>query len=256
MQEYIFDVYTDNPLTYVLTIAKVDAMGHRWIASLANYNFHIHYKSGKSNVEADALSRIDWEKGDETIQANSIQAIGTATITGQGNYHTEAIPCNPHTIESTLPSIPDNAQKVCKAMTWLSVQSHLTCPETESCVSETESKLGNSSHPRAMDNPALNPKCMTTSDWIMAQSKDKIVGDIIKMYKVKELQKGKENDSQEMRQFLKQRSKLFLRNGILYLKSDTQEIDHPDRNTMQLVLPESFRTQALKGCHDDLGHLE
>ena len=25
---------------------------------------------------------------------------------------------------------------------------------------------------------------------------------------------------------------------------------------MQLVLPESFRTQALKGCHDDLGRLE
>ena len=24
---------------------------------------------------------------------------------------------------------------------------------------------------------------------------------------------------------------------------------------MQLVLPESFRMQALKGCHDDLGHL-
>ena len=24
---------------------------------------------------------------------------------------------------------------------------------------------------------------------------------------------------------------------------------------MQLVLPESFRTQALQGCHNDLGHL-
>ena len=24
---------------------------------------------------------------------------------------------------------------------------------------------------------------------------------------------------------------------------------------MKLVLPESFRTQALQGCHDDLGHL-
>ena len=34
-----------------------------------------------------------------------------------------------------------------------------------------------------------------------------------------------------------------------------QEVDHPDRNTMQLVLPESFRKQALQGCHDDLGHL-
>ena len=77
------------------------------------------------------------------------------------------------------------------------------------------------------------------------------------MYKAKELQyqKGKETDNQEMRQFLKQRSKLFLRNRILYCKNDTQEIDHPGRNTMQLVLPESFRTQALKECHDDLGHL-
>ena len=55
-----FDVYTDNnPLTYVLTTAKLDAMGHRWITGLANYNFHIHYQSGESNVEANVLSRID-----------------------------------------------------------------------------------------------------------------------------------------------------------------------------------------------------
>ena len=32
-----------KPLTYVLMTAKLDAMGHRWIAGLANYNFHIHY---------------------------------------------------------------------------------------------------------------------------------------------------------------------------------------------------------------------
>ena len=39
-----FEVYTDNnPLTYVLTTAKLDATGKRWIANLANYNFRIHY---------------------------------------------------------------------------------------------------------------------------------------------------------------------------------------------------------------------
>ena len=39
-----FDIYTDdNPLSYVLTTAKLDAMGHRWVASLANYNIHLHY---------------------------------------------------------------------------------------------------------------------------------------------------------------------------------------------------------------------
>ena len=57
-----FEVYTDNnPLTCVLTTAKLDATGQRWIANLANYNFKIHYQSGKSNIDADALSRIPWE---------------------------------------------------------------------------------------------------------------------------------------------------------------------------------------------------
>ena len=57
-----FEVFTDNnPLTYVLTTAKLDATGQHWIANLANYNFHIFYRSGKSNIDADALSRIPWE---------------------------------------------------------------------------------------------------------------------------------------------------------------------------------------------------
>ena len=56
-----FEVYTDNnPLTYVLTSAKLDTCGQRWVAKLANYNFTIKYKHGLSNVEADALSRISW----------------------------------------------------------------------------------------------------------------------------------------------------------------------------------------------------
>ena len=51
-----FDVYMDNnPLTYILTPAKLDATGQRLVASLANYNFRIFYKTGKTDVEADAL---------------------------------------------------------------------------------------------------------------------------------------------------------------------------------------------------------
>ena len=51
----------NNPLTYILTTAKLDATGQRWVASLANYNFEIFYRSGKLNVEADALLQIPWE---------------------------------------------------------------------------------------------------------------------------------------------------------------------------------------------------
>ena len=54
-----FYVFTDNnPLTYILTSAKLDACGQRWVASLANYDFRLFYKTGKSNVETDTLSRI------------------------------------------------------------------------------------------------------------------------------------------------------------------------------------------------------
>ena len=130
-----FDVYTDNnPLTYVLTTAKLDAMGHIWLPGLANYNFHIHYKSGKSNVEADALSRIDWEKCDETIQADSIQA----AITRYGTSHIDAIPCSPQTIKSPLPSIPEDTLILSKAITWSSRQSHPMGLEAKLFISEME----------------------------------------------------------------------------------------------------------------------
>ena len=53
-----FMVYTDNnPLTYVLTTAKLNAVGVRWVNELADYNFTIKYRPGKENIDADALSR-------------------------------------------------------------------------------------------------------------------------------------------------------------------------------------------------------
>ena len=45
----------------MLTSAKLHAMGQRWIASLANYDFKIFYQSGHLNVDADTLSRIQWD---------------------------------------------------------------------------------------------------------------------------------------------------------------------------------------------------
>ena len=54
-----FTVFTDNsPLTYILSSAKLSAVGHRWVAELADYNFDIKYRPGKSNTDADMLSRL------------------------------------------------------------------------------------------------------------------------------------------------------------------------------------------------------
>lgn len=51
-------VYTDNnPLSH-LSSAKLGATEQRWIAQLAAFDFEIKYRSGKSNANADALSRL------------------------------------------------------------------------------------------------------------------------------------------------------------------------------------------------------
>ena len=55
-----FVVHTDNnPLTYIFSSAHLDAAGHRWVASLANYNFSLEYQKGKDNTVADFLSCMD-----------------------------------------------------------------------------------------------------------------------------------------------------------------------------------------------------
>ena len=53
-----FEVVTDNnPLTYVLTSAKLNTTRLRWISQLANFQFSIKYRSGTKHVDADYLSR-------------------------------------------------------------------------------------------------------------------------------------------------------------------------------------------------------
>ena len=64
-----FQVYTDNnPLTHVLTMAKLDATGHRQVAALSNYTFSIISKPGRGHKDADSLSHIKWP---EVVELNS-----------------------------------------------------------------------------------------------------------------------------------------------------------------------------------------
>ena len=41
-------------------MAKLDAVSHWWVTSLANYNFQLYYQAGKTNINADALLRVSW----------------------------------------------------------------------------------------------------------------------------------------------------------------------------------------------------
>ena len=51
-------IYTDHqPLTYALSNKNTNSKMKRWKSILVEYDYELHYKPGKSNVVADALSR-------------------------------------------------------------------------------------------------------------------------------------------------------------------------------------------------------
>lgn len=48
----------NNPLTYVMSTAKLNAVGHWWVGELFDFHFDVKYRPGKSNTDADTLSRL------------------------------------------------------------------------------------------------------------------------------------------------------------------------------------------------------
>ena len=79
-----FTVYTDNnPLTYILSTAKLIATGHRWVAELAD-TFTIKYRPGKTNQDADTLSTmpLNIEEYMRSSTAEPSQETIKASITG------------------------------------------------------------------------------------------------------------------------------------------------------------------------------
>ena len=74
----------NNPLTYVLTTPNLDAVGHRWVAAMAGYNFEIQYICGSDNKVANALShvggRLDEDEVKELLDQSAIKELLSHTV--------------------------------------------------------------------------------------------------------------------------------------------------------------------------------
>jgi hypothetical protein len=216
-----FTVYTDNnPLTYVLSTAKLDTTGHRWLQALSAFDFEIVYKRGKSNIDADALSRLPkLTKVDdklETVESNcfNVNVSISKSESDTGVFRSDFV------------------HAVC--------MSHSdTLVECVALAAETTNDL---------DLEGM--ESLSTRDMKSAQCSDPLFSQLISS--LKKNTKPKINQlypSSERQQLLNEFDKLILENGVLHRKVI---VDNEPK--LQMVLPYPLRLVALKGLHDDIGH--
>ena len=210
MLEAFFSSADNNLLTYVLTTAKLDAASHCWVTSLANYNFRLHYRAGKANIDADALSRVSWPgcmPGNTStcikVTAAAVHAVQEAALWGPASP-IEAYSSDLHVLDA----FQDSNQVA----------------------------------------------SMTLEDWCQAQEADPILGLVIARLRDGMLGKGqsKATDPPKVSQFGWECNHPVLKKGILYRQARPRELEE---TLLQLVLPTAYRDVALRGCHDEVGHL-
>lgn len=132
-----FTIYTDNnPLAHLQT-AQLGAVEQRWVAQLASFNYTVKYRSGKSNTNADALSRFPVPAERVAAQAMEPPAVAAVHIMPENGWK-EAQDSDPdikavkeYVRKSSFPSrserltLPSRAQKLLQQWKRLKVKDDL-----------------------------------------------------------------------------------------------------------------------------------
>ena len=219
-----FEVFTDNnPLTYILTSAKLDATTQRWIAGLASFHFSLSYESGKSNTEVDALSRIKWP---------------------------DAI--NEHISNMHLwVKIPEEIVLSC-------FQGVLFPNGSIEAIARTAVLPKPVYNLRFTSKEELSPY-MSRDMWYMEQKKDPQLLELKNLLSTGYWKNQKKEKILEkyplVEPFLHNIKQFWLRKDDLLYRKVSTNFQGAQTCLWQLLLPQQLVNKALEGCHDQCGHL-
>ncbi|XP_037831364.1 uncharacterized protein LOC119616983 isoform X3 [Kryptolebias marmoratus] len=235
-----FTVVTDsNPLTYVLSSAKLDATGHRWLAALSTYSFKLQYRAGKQNFDADALSRRSHEDTSSDQHCRERELI--QHLTSQLGNCKETHDISPEIVDAICQSCIIRTQNQ---------------TELSRSVALVESlSVSVNSIPDGFSNEELHGLPLIPSlsqvDLQEEQQADPAIREVIHQLETGEkVLPSVREELPDLPLLLREWNRLELVDGILYRRR------HDGDNLIyQLFLPPKLRPAVLKSLHHDMGHM-
>ena len=214
-----FVVHMDNnPLTYIFSSAHLDAAGHSWVASLADYNFSLEYQRGKNNTVADFLSHMESHLPEEKVE--------------------EAL----HRVEILAPGVKAMLDNADTPITERAEGGDDTLP-VRACLAKTLSAC------------PVKYTTLQVVDWKRAQREDPVLNTLIKNLRSskEDFMRAmcKVLNPKAARAYEKQRDGLILKNGLLYHKT---HLTKTGEDLWHFIVSKSHRGIALDGCHHKVAH--
>ena len=209
-------VYTDNnPLSHLQTSSKLGATELHWSTDLAQFDYVIKYRSGKSNANADALSRKeDHGKEEPTL------------------VHIEEVCILPDASNST--TVPRNLQVRIREMTadaWLQEIDLRSQRTTESAMATLPS--------------------MPIEEVAQLQKIDPDIGRFLEHWNRGSLPSHRDcmKEPKAVRKLLRSWNRIVKTDSVLF-----RTVLQNGENKRQLILPMSLIDRVLEAVHDQAGH--
>lgn len=235
-----FMVVTDsNPLTYLLTTARLDATSYRWLSALSTFDFQLQYRAGKRNLDADGLSRrpnaepindICSQKEQERISQFIQHHLSEFDEAAHISHNAVSAVCEKHLL---CPPVNCDAAVSIPLVTSLTMSANAIPDSFECCsglpvipsISEEELQQ------KQRNDPAIYEIICHLE---MGQTPTQVL----------------RREIPELPIYLKELKRLELQTGILYRKRQVG-----DDIQLQIVLPGSLRDLVMQSLHDEMGHL-